>query len=95
MPIGKIDIMRKFSFFEVQSNFKNDILNGLRNVKWNNIIVSAEISQAPGSKSNASRKSIEKKDINNFKRKNKRSKKSENKNSSFKQKFKAANKRKR
>ena len=95
MPIGKIDIMRKFSFFEVQSNFKNDILNGLRNVKWNNIMVSAEISQAPGSKSNASRKSIEKKEKNNFKRKNKRSKKSENKNTSFKQKFKAANKRKR
>lgn len=90
IPIGKIDIMRKFSFFEVPSDFKNDILKGLRNVKWNNQTVTAETSQIPGLRTNKSRKNI-----NKVKRKNKTSKRAEKKNSSFKAKFNAASKRKR
>ena len=33
IPIGKIDIMRKFSFFEVPYDFKTKVLNGLNNAK--------------------------------------------------------------
>ncbi len=51
IPIGKIDIMRKFSFFEIPSNFKSDILENLINADWNGNKVNVEISQAPGSKS--------------------------------------------
>ncbi|MEC7864123.1 MAG: DEAD/DEAH box helicase [Bacteroidota bacterium] len=50
IPIGKIDIMRKFSFFEVPSDFENDVLRGLSNANWNNNRVNVEVSQAPGSK---------------------------------------------
>ena len=89
IPVGKIDIMKKFSFFEVPSDFKNDILKGLRNVKWNNQTVKAETSQNPAFRANKSRKSIniEKNKVN---RKNKRNKRAEKKNSSFKAKFNAA-----
>jgi len=51
MPIGKIDIMRKFSFFEVPSNFEPDVLKELSHANWNGNKVNVEISQAPGSKS--------------------------------------------
>ena len=51
IPIGKIDIMRKFSFFEIPSNFKSDILENLINADWNGNKVNVEISQVPGSKS--------------------------------------------
>jgi len=51
MPIGKIDIMRKFSFFEVPSDFETDILSSLNNANCNNEKVNVEISQIPGAKS--------------------------------------------
>ena len=51
MPIGKIDIMRKFSFFEVPSDFENDVLKGLSHANWSGNNVNVEISQAPGTKS--------------------------------------------
>ena len=50
IPIGKIDIMRKFSFFEVPSSFSNDILTGLGNANWNGNKVNVEVSQVPRSK---------------------------------------------
>ena len=94
MPIGKIDIMRKFSFFEVPSDFKNDILNGLRDVKWNGVRVNVEISQIPGNKSNSGKRRGEGKEKRKVRTNITRNKKSNRKNSSFKAKFNAASKRK-
>ena len=51
IPIGKIDIMRKFSFFEVPTDFETDILSGLIDANWNGNRVNVEVSQAPGKKS--------------------------------------------
>ena len=47
IPIGKIDIMRRFSFFEVPIDFESDILKGLSNAKWNGEKVIVEISKDP------------------------------------------------
>ncbi len=58
IPIGKIDIMRRFSFFEIPSEFSDDILSKLNNVNWDDNKVNVEISQLPRQKtSNFSRKS--------------------------------------
>ena len=51
IPIGKIDIMRKFSFFEVPTDFEADIMSGLIDANWNGNRVNVEVSQAPGTKS--------------------------------------------
>ena len=51
IPIGKIDIMRKFSFFEVPTDFETDVLSGLNDASWNGNRVNVEVSQAPGTKS--------------------------------------------
>ena len=51
IPIGKIDIMKRFSFFEVPSDYANDILTQLSHANWNGNKVNTEISQVPGSKS--------------------------------------------
>ncbi|MEC7645999.1 MAG: DEAD/DEAH box helicase [Bacteroidota bacterium] len=61
IPIGKIDIMRRFSFFEVPSDFENDILNELSNSNWNGNKVNVEISQAPGEKSRKRERSEDRK----------------------------------
>ena len=47
IPIGKIDIMRKFSFFEVKSDFEQDILNSFTDRYFNGHSLNVEISQAP------------------------------------------------
>ena len=52
IPVGKIDIMRKFSFFEAPNDFEKDVLSGLADAVWNGNRVNVEISQAPGVKSN-------------------------------------------
>ena len=51
IPVGKIDIMRKFSFFEVPKDFETDILSGMVDSNWNGNSVNVEVSQAPGVKS--------------------------------------------
>lgn len=56
IPVGKIDIMRKFSFFEVSSEFESDVLNGFKDSFWNGNDVTVEISQAPGTKPKNRRK---------------------------------------
>ena len=50
IPVGKIDIMRRFSFFEISSDFESDVLNGFKNASWNGNDVNVEISQIPGTK---------------------------------------------
>ncbi len=51
IPVGKIDIMRKFSFFEVSTDFETDVLSGMSDAVWNGNRVNVEVSQAPGTKS--------------------------------------------
>ena len=51
IPVGKIDIMGKFSFFEVANDFETDILSSFSDAVWNGNRVNIEVSQAPGTKS--------------------------------------------
>ena len=51
IPVGKIDIMRKFSFFEAPNDFETDILSSLSNAVWNGNKVNVELSQPPLEKS--------------------------------------------
>ena len=60
IPVGKIDIMRKFSFFEVDSSYEKDILSGLKNINWNGDKISVELSKPPSTS-----------DSTNFKKKKK------------------------
>lgn len=50
IEIGKIDIMKKFSFFEVDSKFESEILKAFKNAKYEGGRVSVELSK-PDSKS--------------------------------------------
>jgi ATP-dependent RNA helicase DeaD len=45
IEIGKIDILRKFSFFEVDSQNTQDILNGLNNSDYKGTTVTVQLSQ--------------------------------------------------
>jgi ATP-dependent RNA helicase DeaD len=83
IPIGKIDILRKFSFFEIDSEYENLILEKLANAKWNNHKISVELSKPPSNKENSY-----KKEKNSFKKKKKYSQKRNAKKSSFKDRFK-------
>ena len=82
IPIGKIDILRKFSFFEIDSQYEDIILEKLANAKWNNYKVSVELSKPPSRKENTQNK-------NKFKAKKakKFSQKINKKKSSFKDRF--------
>ena len=44
---GAIDIMRSFSFFEVESQYTDKILRSLENAKYEGIPVSVQVAQAP------------------------------------------------
>ncbi len=50
IEIGKIDIMKKFSFFEIDSTYEAEILKAFKNVKYDGGKVSVEISK-PDTKS--------------------------------------------
>ena len=52
IPVGKIDIMRKFSFFEISSKFETKILNSFKKASWNGNNLNVEISQIPRKKIN-------------------------------------------
>jgi ATP-dependent RNA helicase DeaD len=45
IEIGKIDILRKFSFFEVDSRNTQDILNGLNNSDYKGTTITVQLSQ--------------------------------------------------
>ena len=49
IPIGKIDILKSFTFFEVDSEYKENILNSFQGTEWNGERVSVEISKPPNS----------------------------------------------
>jgi len=102
ISVGKIDIMRKFSFFEVDSNHEKDVLSGLADANWNGNRVSVEISKPP-TLDRDGRKNLSGKDRRRFDAKRKKSKpakriKSSRKGGdvgSFRDKFKASTKRRR
>jgi len=109
IPVGKIDIMRRFSFFEVSSDFENDVLNGFQDAFWNGNDVNVEVSQVPGTKPRSgrrtnSRSSFSRDRDNRKRRSSSRDRKSGNSkrvnnrssggnSSSFKGRFKEASKR--
>ena len=74
ISIGKIDIMKGFSFFEVPSEHEKEILSSLRKFKWNNFNCSAELSKPREEDRKESRKKIKKTD-KKFKAKKRKSRK--------------------
>tara|TARA_B100000902_G_scaffold33841_1_gene40644 strand:+ start:3430 stop:5178 length:1749 start_codon:yes stop_codon:yes gene_type:complete len=89
IAIGKIDILRKFSFFEVDSNYEKNILSDLGDKSWNGHKISVELSKPP----------TEKKEKDSNKRKGKRKEKykkstfkKNSKKNSFRDRFKAKSK---
>ena len=57
IPVGKIDIFKNFSFFEVDSEFEGNILSSFKGTEWNGERVSVEKSKAPSASSRSDRKS--------------------------------------
>ena len=74
ISIGKIDIMKGFSFFEVPSEHEKEILSSLGKFKWNNFKCGAELSKPREEDRRESRKKIKKTD-KKFKSKKRKSKK--------------------
>tara|TARA_B100001113_G_scaffold458_1_gene443 strand:- start:52 stop:1752 length:1701 start_codon:yes stop_codon:yes gene_type:complete len=62
ISIGKIDIMKGFSFFEVPSEHEKEILSSLGKFKWNNFKCGAELSKPREEDRKESRKKIKKTD---------------------------------
>ncbi len=48
IPIGKIDLMKTFSFFEVEAGYADDLIGALSNVKFMDRRVAVEIAQEKG-----------------------------------------------
>ncbi len=48
IEIGKIDLMKSFSFFEVESSQTDTILKSFRNAKYNDTRISVELAQSKG-----------------------------------------------
>ncbi len=89
IPIGKIDIMKKFSFFEIPEKHEGLILKNLNDKKWKGNKISVEKSRKPES---------EKSPVDSLTKKRKFKKKSDSKKTiakglSFKQKFNSRKKR--
>ena len=89
IPIGKIDIMKKFSFFEIPEKYESLILKNLNDKKWKGNKISVEKSRKPES---------DKSPVDSLTKKRKFKKKSDSKKNiakglSFKQKFNSRKKR--
>lgn len=100
IPIGKIDILRKFSFFEVDSNYEKDVLKGFANAQWNDHAISVELSKPPSDSSDYKQSAKGSKKRFDAKRKaskktNNRRERGKSKGGSFKDKFKASSKKNR
>ena len=70
IPIGKIDIMKRFSFFEVPSEFETEILSQLTNAKWNSNKINVEVSQVPNSKNSRNRRNRSSRNISRDRKRN-------------------------
>ena len=57
IEIGKIDIMKKFSFFEIDSSFEKEILKAFKNAKYEGGSVSVELSK-PDTKATNKRENL-------------------------------------
>ena len=95
IPVGKIDIFKNFSFFEIDSDFENIILSSFKGTEWNGERVSVEKSKAPGSASKKDDRRPTKERKNFRERKNSKTKgsRSKTKKGSFKDKFQRSKKR--
>ena len=62
ISIGKIDIMKGFSFFEVPTKHEKEILSSLGKFRWNNFKCGAELSKPREEDRKESRKKIKKTD---------------------------------
>ena len=95
IPVGKIDIFKNFSFFEIDSDFENIILSSFKGTEWNGERVSVEKSKAPGSASKKDDRRLTKERKNFRERKNSKTKlsRSKTKKGSFKDKFQRSKKR--
>ncbi len=93
IPIGKIDLMKKFSFFEVPSDFEKIILKELKNAVWNGTKIRVEKSQVPKNQPKQ-KNNLEKNQAKKPKSKSIKNKKNKQNKSSFKARFKTALKRK-
>jgi len=63
VEIGKIEIMKTFSFFEIDSSVSDKLIESLNGTKFNRVNVKVEVSrEAPSSKRSKSKKSFYKKD---------------------------------
>ncbi len=93
IPIGKIDLMKKFSFFEVPSDFEKIILKELKNAVWNGNKIRVEKSQVPKNQPKQ-KNNLEKNQAKKPKLKSIKNKKNKQNKSSFKARFKTALKRK-
>ncbi len=54
--VGKIDLMKKFSFFEVDENFAQNVLDGLNDINWKGRPVSVEVAQEEPDERRSSKK---------------------------------------
>ncbi len=57
ITVGKIDIMRKFSFFEIDSNFEQEILKGFSKSYFQGVKLNVELSKAPSKKDTTKKRS--------------------------------------
>ena len=94
IPIGKIDIMRNFSFFEIPSEFESIVIKGCRRASWNDNKITVEISQDPNKKRNEKVDSTRKREGKEKKKKREsqinksKKRKVNNSQDSFKERFK-------
>ena len=70
VEIGQIEILKNFSFFELDKNFTDDVLDGFQNTIFNNRSVIVEVTNKSKSGGGKRRK---KRPFNDFKGKSRRS----------------------
>ena len=76
IEIGKIEILKSFSFFEVDNNYQKEVLNGLNNSEFEGINIYTELSKEKKKKNSSPKfQSDSFSDDKNFKRKRNRKKK--------------------
>ena len=50
MPVGKIDLLKSFSFFEVEERFSDTVIGTLNNTRFKNRKVAIEVAQEKSGK---------------------------------------------
>jgi len=94
--IGKIDIFKNFSFFEVESDYEDLILKSFKRKDWNGEKLSVEKSKAPKKRNDESthhNKDLKKRKSNKLRKNKRNSSTTKTKKGSFKDKFQRSKKR--